>query len=383
MESKNPVPFTLHIRLTRFCNAGCDYCSSWQESPDNKMSVDSYLTGLHFIYEFWKRVGLDVTHLTIEYVGGEVLLLSKTEISACVNGARKFFADRGINVVDGVQSNLIGSSERVDFLFDLFENRVGTSIDSFSDKRKFKGSAEKYRVFFMESEQKVSKRLPSKVPGIFTMDSDTVEHAILEVQKAMDESRDLMIRPVFGGGSEVKLPSVGDIGYVYEETLDRWWMKSSVRLEPMYSLVRKRLSNRLGAFKGENFDYCSFQSNCTLRSLSMEPNGDLFICQDMADANREALGNALNGEFDFEKWKLINQRPYRMDADCYACPYFKECQGGCLLKSLESGGGIFGKSTHCGAWKLMFAKIDQLIDSSDEAEMLMWIEEIEQRAIAA
>ncbi|MDU8351254.1 SPASM domain-containing protein [Pseudomonas syringae pv. actinidiae] len=347
------------------------------------MSVDSYLTGLHFIYEFWKRVGLDVTHLTIEYVGGEVLLLSKTEISACVNGARKFFADRGINVVDGVQSNLIGSSERVDFLFDLFENRVGTSIDSFSDKRKFKGSAEKYRVFFMESEQKVSKRLPSKVPGIFTMDSDTVEHAILEVQKAMDESRDLMIRPVFGGGSEVKLPSVGDIGYVYEETLDRWWMKSSVRLEPMYSLVRKRLSNRLGAFKGENFDYCSFQSNCTLRSLSMEPNGDLFICQDMADANREVLGNALNGEFDFEKWKLINQRPYRMDADCYACPYFKECQGGCLLKSLESGGGIFGKSTHCGAWKLMFAKIDQLIDSSDEAEMLMWIEEIEQRAIAA
>lgn len=376
---KQPVPFTLHVRLTRFCNAGCDYCSSWQESPDSKMSADVYLKSLEFLYATWVRLGFRITHLTIEYVGGEILLLSVKELNECVEAARRFFSERDILVHDGVQSNMIGTKERMDNLFSIFDGRIGTSIDSFTDKRKFKGSATKYKTFFIHNEDTLVEKngLKSRLPAVFTVDQDSIQFAIGELRKAMSEKRDLMVRPVFGGGSAVFAPAPEQLAEMYEQTLRAWWMNSTIRLEPALSLLRKRLHHRFGEYSNENFDYCSFQSNCATRSLSLEPNGDLYLCQDMADASRELMGNALEGRFNLALWAQMNRRPAMLDAGCYKCEYFKECQGGCLLKSLEDGRGLYGKSEHCYSWKALFRTIDELILSSGRDKVVAWLHEIE------
>lgn len=378
-NSAHPVPFTLHVRLTRFCNAGCDYCSSWQESPDSKMSVSNYLQSLHFLYATWGKMGVNVTDLTIEYVGGEILLLSKKEITDCVSSAREFFKKRDISVHDGAQSNLIGTSDRINNLFEIFDGRVGTSIDSFSEKRKYKGSAKKYKTIFIHNETKVVERTARKVPAVFTVDSETLGSSVDELELAMREGRDLMVRPVFGGGSSVSSPDVKLLGDMYEIAIRKWWMNADIRFEPVFSLLRKRLNNKFGEFDLENFDYCSFQSNCSVRSMSLEPNGDIYICQDMADAARQRLGNALEGDFNMALWSQINMRPARLSDDCYQCEYFKECQGGCMLKALEDGFDIYGKSTHCYSWKRIFSTIDSLIAESGRDRVLDWIKVIESK----
>lgn len=378
-QDREPVPFTLHVRLTRFCNAGCDYCSSWQESPDSKMSSGVYLRSLEFLYNTWNKLGISVTHLTIEYVGGEILLLSVKEITDCVLLAREFFEARNIQVHDGVQSNMIGTKERMQNLFTLFQGRVGTSIDSFSEKRKFKGSATKYKTIFIHNETEIVNKGVSekKIPAVFTVDRETIQYSREEIHKAMLDNRDLMIRPVFGGGSAVYAPSPNELADMYEGALRDWWMNSNIRLEPMYSLVRKRLHFQYGENARENFDYCSFQSNCAVRSMSLEPNGDIYLCQDMADAGREIMGNALEKRFNMTLWARINMRPAMLSASCYSCEYFKECQGGCLLKSLEDGNGIHGKSEHCYSWKRLFSTMDQLIEASGSDNVVAWINNIE------
>jgi radical SAM protein with 4Fe4S-binding SPASM domain len=339
------------------------------------MSAETYERSLEFMYETWQRLGISVTHLTIEYVGGEVLLLSEKEINSCVGMARDFFISRNIRLIDGVQSNLIGSDSRVKNLYRLFDGRVGTSIDSFSDKRKFKGSAKKYKVFFMASEKKITPDRPA--PAVFTVDADTIKTGLDEVKRAISDGRDLMVRPVFDGGIAVEMPSIGDLGDLYRRSIDEWWMNGAVRLEPFFSLLKKRLKNTQGEYPDENFDYCSFQSNCAVRSMSLEPNGDIFLCQDMADANREVMGNALNRHFNDELWSAMNRRPMMLGRDCYSCNYFKECQGGCLLKSLESGAGLYGKSDHCAAWKELFGALDSKIEATDPRNLMDWISSID------
>ncbi|MFK4132058.1 SPASM domain-containing protein [Pseudomonas luteola] len=339
------------------------------------MSLQKYQESLGFIYNLWEKLGINVSHLTIEYVGGELLLLSESEINSCVTMARNFFDERGIVVRDGAQSNLIGSSRRIDNLFSIFDGRVGTSIDSFSDKRKFKGSATKYKTFFLHNESQLASG--KLTPAVYTFDADTIDNALLEIDKAINDGRNLMVRPVFGGGMAVKMPDPERVANLYVAALERWWMKSDIRLEPFYSLARKRVSSRLGVYSRENMDYCSFQSNCTVRSMSLEPSGDLYLCQDMADAGKSPIGNALRNFFDMQTWSNLNLRPARLDMSCYSCAYFKECQGGCLLKSLESGNGMYGKSDHCEAWKLMFRKIDDLVDESMEGSLIKWLDRIE------
>ena len=34
--------FTLHVRMTKHCNADCSYCSSWQEAPDQYMRTPDF-----------------------------------------------------------------------------------------------------------------------------------------------------------------------------------------------------------------------------------------------------------------------------------------------------------------------------------------------------
>ena len=42
-------PLTLHIRLTKHCNADCSYCSSWQESPDARLTPADLRKSIDFI----------------------------------------------------------------------------------------------------------------------------------------------------------------------------------------------------------------------------------------------------------------------------------------------------------------------------------------------
>jgi radical SAM protein with 4Fe4S-binding SPASM domain len=43
-------------------------------------------------------------------------------------------------------------------------------------------------------------------------------------------------------------------------------------------------------------------SSCSANSLNIEPNGDIYTCQEMADVGAGKLGNAISGEWDDEMY---------------------------------------------------------------------------------
>ena len=126
-----PKPFTLHIRMTKHCNADCSYCSSFERVDTGRMSPESFEKAIQFIFgTALKRLGAAPTHMTAQYLGGEILTYPIADLTRCVSYLRDTAAQHGMGFMDGCQSNLIGSVAKVDGLNRLFNGRVGTSVDS-------------------------------------------------------------------------------------------------------------------------------------------------------------------------------------------------------------------------------------------------------------
>ena len=369
---KPSVPLTLHVRLTKACNADCSYCSSWQESPDQRMSVEEFKKSIRYIHELLIKLRLGTTHIEIQYLGGEILLIPQKELNEMVEYSRKYLRGHGYNVRDGVQTNMIGSEKRLQAMNMLFEGRIGTSIDSFSDNRTVNGSVEQYRVFFKARDAELS--IPGMgVPAIFTMDAKCYQYGLKEAQKANQEGRNLVVKGVFEGGRAVEIITKEAFSRVMLQILDDWFMNYGISIEPFNSMLKRYLQKKHGYYMGEVLQQCHFQADCASRSLDLEPNGDLYICQDLADKNIGLLGNTLTEEFDFKLWSTINERPDHLHETCLKCPYLAECQGGCMVDAFEAGLSYYDKTHNCLLWKDIYGYFHDKIDIIGHKSVHRWI----------
>lgn len=368
--SSAPYHFTLHIRLTHACNASCTYCSSWQKDPDERMKPDSFSACLDGVEHFWKLANINPSFLNIEYVGGEILLVPETELRSMVLMARERFG-KTMTVRDGAQSNLIGSQRKIDALSQLFDGRIGTSVDHFTNQRQLgsKGSpaqkAGRYRTFFMTSSINERSKSGKTHPAVLTLDNQTLEYLNDEITIAIEEGRDLTIRPVFQGGSVIGGITPEALGEALVKGFAHWNGRGMrTRVEPFVSLLRRRLNSE------SRSPFCAWQRDCAVRSLSIEPNGDLYVCQELADMSSYRLGNLIRKEFDHALHNRLASRESMLEKGCFECPYFSSCQGGCMQQSVEAGTGMYGKTQWCKAWKMLFKVMDDLIETTGQSRLL-------------
>jgi radical SAM protein with 4Fe4S-binding SPASM domain len=376
-------PFTLHLRMTKQCNADCSYCSSYETNSSGRMSGLDFQSAIRFIFDTaLPALGAAPTHLSAQYIGGEILTFPTAELAQCVEHLRCVAKERGVSLRDGCQSNLIGSPERVDKLYQLFEGRLGTSVDSFSDSRTVKGSADRYRLLWRESDKFLRERR-SPSGAVYVLDRTGVDKAEQQVNEAVRENRMITLRPVFQGGTPgQQLLGPSETRTALTKVFSRWFMRMPIIVEPFFTMTSKRLASRAGKSGGCQ-SACAFQADCTRKSLSLEPNGDLYICQEMADAGMHRIGNALTGEWDHQLVKALSERESHLSSDCQSCPYLDACQGGCMFESIQQGKGIFGKSYHCESWKALYAQIDEGIDRFGQVEVAGWLARIESRQQAS
>ncbi len=355
------APFTLHLRLTHACNAECSYCSSWKKDPDQRMRPGDLSACLEGLEEFWALAGISPSYLNVEYVGGEVLLIPPVELAEMVNLVRNRFSGRMI-VRDGVQSNLIGSPARLSQLSDLFQGRIGTSVDHFSNQRQLPGKgganerASRYRTFFIGSNRHLQSLSHQAVPGVITLDQHNLDKVVQEIDLAISSQRNITFRPVFQGGCQIDSITPESLGNALDEGFWHWINTGMrVRIEPYVSLLRRRLSPDLEG------SFCAWQRDCAMKSLSIEPNGDFYVCQELADGDSFCLGNLIHKEFRIELHQQLARRVDMLDKGCFECSYFRSCQGGCMQQSVEVGTGMYGKTQWCLAWKRLFASMDTTI----------------------
>jgi len=356
--------FTLHIRLTKGCNAHCDYCSS-DDGQSYFMGVENFKKSINYISkELIPTIAPSAKHLTIQYVGGEITTIPNDSLNACVNYARKTFSEAFDTVIDGAQSNLISSKGSTKNLFKLFGENIGTSIDGVTGQRKINGSSERYDLVFNKNIESIKKEFKHP-PSIFVVDKAGLKEVSRQIRYCELNNTALTLRPVFSGSSPTE---EANRKLMYSEFLmafKRWFLRSNISVEPFTHLVSSRL--KLASVS------CPFQSNCARVSLNLEPNGDLFTCLDMADSKQHKLGNALNKEFFKEIWRMLDKRGVKLPSDCLSCDYLSSCQGGCMSEAIHHSGSVFGKTEFCELWKSLFCEIDQNINIHGSKKIRDWL----------
>lgn len=371
-------PLTLHIRLTHKCNADCSYCSSWQHESGRHMSVEQFSKALGWLIPHYMSLIGKPVHLTVEYVGGEILTIPLKELEAIVFSARSLFEKFKIPYIDGVQSNLISSSAKVDGLFELFGNRIGTSISRFSNERTLAGSPVHYLTVFRKNDRRISNVRNYSVPGVITVTPENIHNILREVIYCASEKRNITVRPVFQGGKRVQLISPEDLANLYTEIWDRWFLRHSIKIEPLFSLLHALRGGPNGYDPNYNTTFCPFQSDCSLKSVSLEPDGQLFVCQEMADAKMLPIGNALSKEFNEDLFFTLANRSSNLHPDCMACPYLKACQGGCMFEAYSHSFNYYSKPNNCSAWKALLKHMSNSINNTTDSEITSWLDSMGQ-----
>lgn len=379
VSTPKAVPFALHIRLTKTCNADCSYCSSWQETDDNRMLLEDYKKVLPWVMQTYSKMGIRPTHISVEYVGGEILTYPKNDLEAVVTFTRSYCKDNNIQLTDGVQTNLIGSQSRIDHLFDLFERRVGTSIDSYGSERTLNGSADKYRKYLDNSFDYIIKTRDISVPVVYVLTPQNQQYAMKELLQCELKKRNMTIRPVFNGGKQVLITEEESLKNSYIETFEKWFMRYSIILEPHLTLLKKIIQNHYQHDQKTNTDYCFFQSDCVRKSVSIEPNGDIFVCQDTADIPAAKggsifrLGNGIEQTFHHDVFKLLDERPSYIYKECRTCPHEQICNGGCMLHSYQKHLSITRKSPYCLVWKGLLNRMQGGVEEHGVEKVNQWI----------
>ncbi len=330
------------------------------------MSLLDFETSLNFIIErVFPRMNIGKSHfITVEYLGGEVLVVPQDDLEKVVTMTRNKLKPLVRGYRDGVQSNLIGSPRRILALHDLFDGNVGTSWDNHTGQRQIKGSDTLYRALLNKSLSVLSEER-SHTPGrVIVLDRATEPHLDQEVADAIAGGYDLVIRPVFQGGSDDISPlPVNEIARALTRAYCLWQENPVVRIEPFHSLKERRLqrgsTDIRGDLKSLSAAGCPFQSDCAFKSLSLDPDGTLHICQEMADSSNYPLGNAIDGVFDHRTWRLLARRSAHLSDDCARCEWRDECGGGCMNEAIEAYGDPFAKTELCSVWKAIFRDIEK------------------------
>ena len=314
-------PLTLHIRLTKHCNADCSYCSSWQESPDARLTPEDLRKSIDFILDS-APLTLDVTftHVTAQFLGGEIAMVPSAELDAHIEVVKSICAARGLGCIFGAQSNLILSPRNAARLYDQFEGRLGTSIDLTSSTRTIKGDPEKYRVIWKSADTYLRKN--RSTPGaIFVVEPSNSADALIHLREAARSRRVITFRPIFKGGIEaVHLNSAEQFNTSMVDLFDEWFLRLPVIAEPFYQLCESRLSE-LSKLSHVQTTACAFQNDCTRKSVNIEPNGDLYVCLEMADAGMAPIGNGVAGEWYTDALSLYASRSKNLPQSCSCLLY--------------------------------------------------------------
>lgn len=379
IETSNTDSLTLHIRITKKCNADCSYCSSFETNAKDLMQLEDVKKSMTFIKKniLKYHLGGSRNSLTVQYIGGELLTVPINYLKDFCAIVEDLLSPLFVHFRAGCQTNLLGSQQRINDLMNLFDGNLGTSLDLFTNQRTLGRSPEKYKTLFLKNLDYTKKLTGKNLSSIIVIDKQMAPHIYEQVDYAENKKMHITLRPVFSGGMPIESLDDTSLNKIYSNLFQQWFMRSSIAIEPFFALLEKRLIKYSQSTANLlNISGCPFQHNCATSSLNMEPDGTLFVCLDMADSKHYPIGNALKEELNEDIFTLLMNRSQKLSQDCITCDYFKECQGGCMNEAIEQKNDVFGKTYYCSTWKIIFKLIDDGISLYGYNDVNNWLQKI-------
>ncbi|KDM89954.1 SPASM domain-containing protein [Photobacterium galatheae] len=340
------------------------------------MSLLQLSESLDSLKNYMETLGLNPpeTDLTVCFLGGELSTLNYDYLCKAkylVEASMKAFS----SIVLGMQTNLIMSTGKLDLIYELFDGNIGTSIDNFSDARRFKGSANLYRETFHKNLNHISETKGKSLGACYVVSGESITYAEKEISLAKKNGYPIKLivaRQNYKGESSFQFDTdIDALTDMYIKTLNDWFMQSQVAIDPLLYMLNRKLS-QLGDRTQGCFESCNFTNKCHTQGVSIEPNGDFYFCQELADLKVLKLGNLISGDLDNLPITTAKLREENIAVTCSACEHFVSCKGGCMAYSVDLGRGFSNKDPYCSLYYRIFSRIDDLIREHGLNEVLKW-----------
>jgi radical SAM protein with 4Fe4S-binding SPASM domain len=365
--------FSLILLPTLECNADCEYC--FEDKSGHRLTLDRLAVILEKVMDYLESENIGT--LSIYWQGGEVMTLPPEWFERANDIIHRCAEDAGKQVVNYIQSNMIGYTPRWNrVIAEMFGNSMGSSMDFPNLHRRLVGSGprEYERVWIRKVFE--AREAGIQVGFIAIPNQGTLEMGAERFySRIVDELGfgEFQINTPFAGGAANRVKD----GYPLDSErlaaflldLSAVWLSRGydrgVRVGPLDSLMNY-------FSRGRKDLLCVWRDNCVNEFVCIDPLGQVSQCDCWAASYPEfRFGNIFDGATlsdilrTSEARRSLRERPGLLiqEEDCIDCDYLGICHGGCPVRAYTVHGDIRAKDPYCALYRRLFAGLEELAAS--------------------
>lgn len=322
------------IKATLRCNLSCQYCYGRDNSHlGEQMSALEVGKALAFVRDYAVTVG--ATALTICWHGGEPLLLMPG-LPGYIEEANRLFADTGIRVFHGLQTNGVALQPRIfGFVKKYLNGGIGVSLDLYSKYRTFPDGTVSTSFVVRNIDMAIKEGIGLGAINLVTKDNRSRIADIYNFYKERGINvRLARVFPISDAdvGSNPMYLSDEEFAQAMIEYFDIW-------ANDPQPAPNRDIQSLVGDLMLGQPSLCYRESACHNRYLALSPGGDIFTCAEF-DVPESAVGNFLTQsarEFvaSSARQRLADMAP--VPPQCAACKFERICHGGCFRERYMLG----------------------------------------------
>jgi len=346
---------------TKACNADCSYCFAKPYDRD-RWTIGRFKAYFDKVEPYLQEPVQWIWH------GGEPMLMGVEFYREAESYAR----ESGLDIKFSMQSNLTMFSEDkwLKYITEDINRRISTSYDIDEVSRTIGGDSDKYNQrFFGALDSLMRNQISPFVIGVFDDSNINLAFSMYELSKKYEErfgvGLDFRINPKVvkegvGFSQAFQLDPVV-YGNMLVELLDKWLddPDANFAITPIDAFIRFYFNS------GQNTT-CPWTNKCAGTFLNIEPNGDVYNCDDIVhytgfdfkygNLDEDSMESILASD----PLKELTLRMHQIDPECAQCEFYYACRGGCgALSQLNKKVGN-GRYPYCATNKILFGRIKQL-----------------------
>jgi serine-type anaerobic sulfatase-maturating enzyme len=346
------------IRTTRACNLRCSYCYVWPDGPGQTMTFSLMARVI--------RDALRDTHLrdvTFYWFGGEPTLLPIAFYEKALWLQRALRRKGHI-----IHNDIITNGTRVtDDWIRLWRNhnfRIRVSLDgppeAHDAHRRFANGRPSSELVIRGIRELVAAGLRPSIdlvvsPAVLRIGPAALLEYALQLGVQELRVRYMLASPESGGSSQTEdtIPFSDYVNYL-RELFRIWWPASAPRL------IIQELTDLVSTLRFGPTGLCVHSGQCFGNVYTIEPDGDVFTCDDFFGLASHRFGNLFQTTLsDCARGSQLLQLRRGQQAARAAyeeCCWFSVCHGGCPRWRLASA-GLSGPNDRCCGMKNLISDI--------------------------
>lgn len=345
----------MHVMIvpTMGCPAKCSYC--WNSETVSLVMTDETMDDIvEWLKDFKEEP------VTFTFHGGEPLLAGYEFYEHALNQLSTQLSH--LYPAYAIQTNLWLMDDKLAQLFKKYEIPVGSSLDGpkeLNDRQRGIGYYDKTLKGY-----EIAKKYGLRVSFISTFTNYSIKHKEEIFEFFKENGLNLKIHPALpslkdDNGDEFALEPK-DYGELMLYLLDQYLdLADTIELKNIDHLCK-------GVFMKKGF-VCTYV-DCMDSTFAIGPDGKIYPCYRFVDMPEYEIGNVKDKPtyeelMNTKAEKLLQEYKEFVNEDCRECKHIDYCRGGCPYNALAvSGHEVKNVDPHCEAYKMIFDKIDELMN---------------------